>query len=123
MKKRTVILIAAAIAAVIGSILYFLLDRGDRTFSWLAFALALAGAASTLLPIKTKLAFGPIIPTAFYAAAFGIVLRAALPSLSDVWNGVNFIGGNAVLGVTFAGVYLLCGILGCAACFLTAEKP
>ncbi|MBQ5987337.1 MAG: hypothetical protein IJL59_08720 [Clostridia bacterium] len=121
MKKRNLVLLIAAAIALLGSVLYLLLDRGDRTFSWLAFGLALGGAVITLLPLKTKLAFAPILPTALYAAAFGLVLRVALPSLSDVWNGVNFIGGNAVLGMTFAGVYLLCGILGCIACFMNGD--
>jgi hypothetical protein len=122
MKKRNLVLFTAAAIALIGSVLYLILDHGDRTFSWLAFGLALAGAALTLLPVKTKLAFAPLLPTALYAAAFGLVLRAALPSLSDVWNGVNFIGGNATLGMTFAGVYLICGILGCAACFMNSSS-
>lgn len=121
MKKRNLVLLIAAGIALLGSVLYLLLDRGDRTFSWLAFGLALGGAAITLLPLKTKLVFAPILPTALYAAAFGLVLRVALPSLSDVWNGVNFIGGNAVLGMTFAGAYLICGVLGCVACFMNGD--
>ena len=117
MKKRNLALLIAAAIALLGSVLYLLLDRGDRTFSWLAFGLALGGAAITLLPLKTGLAFAPILPTALYAAAFGLVLRVALPSLSDVWNGVNFIGGNAVLGMTFAAVYLIAAVAAVIACF------
>lgn len=66
----------------------------------------------------TRCKAAPLVPTAFYAAAFGLVLRVAVPSLSDVWNHVNFIGGNAALGMTFAGVYFVCAILGCISCFL-----
>ena len=51
----------------------------------------------------TRLKFAAFVPTAFYAAAFGVVLRVAVPSLSDVWNKVNFIGGNAAMGMAFAG--------------------
>ena len=61
MKKRNLVLFIAAAIALIGSILYLILDRGDRTFSWLAFGLALAGAVLTLLPVKTKLAFAPLL--------------------------------------------------------------
>lgn len=117
MKKRNLVLLIAAAIALLGSVLYLLLDRGDRTFSWLAFGLALAGTVITLLPLKTGLALAPILPTALYAAAFGLVLRVALPSLSDVWNGVNFIGGNAVLGMTFAAVYLIAAVAAVIACF------
>lgn len=115
--KGRIILLAAAALALVGSILYLILDNGDRTFSWLGFGLALGGAALTLLPLFLDPAVLPILPAAAYAAAFGIVLRAALPSLSDVWNKVNFIGGNAVLGMIFSGVYLASAIVACIACF------
>lgn len=92
------ILLAAAFVALAGAILYLVLDGGDRTFTILGFLLALAGAVSTILAVLTRLKFAPLVPTAFYAAASAFVLRLALPSLSDLWNKVNFIGGNAVLG-------------------------
>lgn len=115
--KGRIILLAAAALALVGSVLYLILDNGDRTFSWLGFGLALGGVALTALPLFLDPAVLPILPAAAYAAAFGIVLRAALPSLSDVWNGVNFIGGNAALGMIFSGVYLAAAILACIACF------
>lgn len=115
--KGRIILLAAAALALVGSILYLVFDKGDRTFTWLGFGLALGGVALTALPLFFDPAVLPILPAAAYAAAFGIVLRAALPSLSDVWNGVNFIGGNAVLGMVFSGVYLTAAILACIACF------
>ena len=124
MKKltiRSLMLLAAAVAALIGSVLYLVLDGTDQTFTWVGFALALAGAASTVLCF-TKLKFAPIVPVALYAAAFGFVLRLAIPSLSDVWNKVNFIGGNAVMGMTFSIVYLICALLSAAACFASAEQ-
>ena len=105
------LLLAAALAALAGAILYLVLDGEDRTFALPAFILALAGAVST-----------PLLPTALYAASAALVLRVALPSLSDVWNKVNFIGGNAALGMTFAGVFLFCALLGVAVCFMGTEK-
>ena len=116
------ILLAAAFVALAGAILYLALDGGDRTFTILGFLLALAGAVSTILAVLTRLKFAPLVPTAFYAAASAFVLRLALPSLSDLWNKVNFIGGNAVLGMTFAGVFLLCAVLGTVSCFAGTEK-
>ena len=92
------VLFAAALVALAGAILYLVLDGGDRTFTILGFLLALAGAVSTILAVLTRLKFAPLVPTALYAAASALVLRLALPSLSDLWNKVNFIGGNAVLG-------------------------
>ncbi len=114
--------LAAAVISLIGAVLYIVLDGSDRTFTILGFAFALAGAASTALVVFTRLKFAAVIPTALYAAAFGLVLRVALPSLSDVWNKVNFIGGNAAMGMAFSAVFLVCAVLGCAACFLGVNK-
>lgn len=124
-EKRTLgfyLSLAAAAVGLIGSVLYIVLDGSDRTFTLFGFALALAGAVSTALIVFTKLKFAPFVPMALYTAAFGMVLRAAVPSLSDVWNKVNFIGGNAAMGCAFAGVFLLCAVLGCVSCFLGTEK-
>lgn len=109
-------LIAGA-AALLGAILYIALDGTDKTFTVVGFALALAGAGSTALTVFTRLKFATFVPTAFYAAAFGVVPRVAAPSLSDVWNKVNFIGGNAAMGMAFAGVFFLCAVLGAVSCF------
>lgn len=116
--KGRILLLAAVAVALIGSVLYPILDGGDRTFSLLGLILAAVGAASTLLALFTELGFSPILPTALYAAAFAVVLRVAIPSLSDVWNHVNFIGGNAALGMSFAGVYFVAALLGVIACFV-----
>lgn len=116
-------LLAAAVVAVVGSALYLLLDGADKTFTWLGFGFALAGAASTVLCF-TKFQPAPFVTAVLYSAAFGFVLRVAVPSLSDVWNQVNFIGGNAAMGMSFSVVYLLCAVLAVVSCFAgTAEPP
>ena len=116
-----VLLILSALIAVIGSALYILLDGADKTFTWFGFALALAGAVSTAISF-TRFKPAPFFPAALYAAAFGFVLRVAIPSLSDVWNKVNFIGGNAAMGMAFSGVYFVCAVLAVSACF-TGTDP
>lgn len=114
--------LAAGMAALLGAILYVVLDGTDKTFTPIGFILALAGVAATALVVFTRLKFAPLVPTALYAAAFGVVLRVAVPSLSDVWNKVNFIGGNAAMGMTFAGVFFLCALLGVASCFAGVRR-
>ena len=114
-------LLIAAMVAIVGSVLYYLLDGSDKTFTWLGVVFALVGAISTMLCF-TKFKMASFATTTAYCAAFGLVLRVAVPSLSDVWNKVNFVGGNAVLGCLFAGVYLLCAVLAVAACFSGTEK-
>ncbi len=114
-------LVAAAVA-IIGCALYIILDGSDKTFVPAGALLAFAGAISIALVLFTRLSFAPFVPTALYAAAFGVVLRAAVPSLSDVWNKVNFIGGNAAMGMAFAGVFFICAVLGTIACFVGTDS-
>lgn len=116
------ILTAAAAIALIGSVLYLALDHGDRTFTWIGFGLAVLGAFLTVLPVLLKGKPWILLPAALYSAAFGLVLRVALPSLSDVWNHVNFIGGNAALGMTFAGIYLIAALAAATAAFLGVRR-
>lgn len=116
-----ILLLTAAIIAIAGSTAYYLLDGNDKTFTWLGVALALAGAVSTVL-CYSRFRLAPFVSVALYAASFGLVLRVAVPSLSDVWNKVNFIGGNAAMGMTFSCVYLFCAILAVCACFTGTDK-
>lgn len=115
-------LLAAAVVAVVGSVFYLVLDGADKTFTWLGFGFALAGAASTVLCL-TRFKLAPFVTASMYCAAFGLVLRVAIPSLSDVWNKVNFIGGNAAMGMVFSGVYLLCAVLAVVSCFAGTVDP
>ena len=62
------------------------------------------------------------VTAVLYSASFGFVLRVAIPSLSDVWNKVNFIGGNAAMGAIFSVTYLVCAVLAVIACFSGTEK-
>lgn len=124
MKKRNfgrILLLIAAVIALFGSVLYLVLDGADKTFSWLGFGFALVGAISMLLSF-TQFKLAPFITVVSYCAAFGFVLRVAVPSLSDVWNKVNFIGGNAAMGMTFSAVYLICAVLAVLACFAGTEN-
>lgn len=109
-------LLAAAVVAVTGSVLYYLLDGGDKTFTWLGVVFAVAGAASTVACF-TRFDPAGFVTAVLYSASFGFVLRVAIPSLSDVWNKVNFIGGNAAMGAIFSVTYLVCAVLAVISCF------
>ena len=93
----------------------------SATLTWIGFGLALLGALSAVISF-TQFQLAPFAPAVLYAAAFGFVLRVAIPSLSDVWNKVNFIGGNAVMGITFSCVYLVCALLAVWACFVGTDR-
>lgn len=120
-KDRTVgfyIGFCAAAIALVADILFIAIDFSDRTFSLAAFVLILIGALSVVLAVLTDLPFAPVLPAGCFIAGFALTLNAALPSLSDVWNGVSFIGGNAVLGMVFSAVFLLCAVASVTACFM-----
>lgn len=102
-------LVGAALALVT-DIVFIIGDHADRTFSLLAFALAFIGALSYLAVCLFDCRYLILLSGGLFIGAFAVELNTALPSLSDVWNGVNFIGGNAAFGTTVAAVFLLAAI-------------
>lgn len=119
-KNRTVtyyIGLGVAALSVIGAVAYIAADFGDKSFSTAAFVLMLIGGLSFAVVMFTGFAFAPIIPTVLYILGFALALNAALPPLSDVWNGVNFIGGDAFTGLTFTIIFAVCAVIAIAVCF------
>lgn len=124
-KKRTVgfyFTLGAAIIALVGAILYVICDASDISYSSLGFTMMLVGAITVLFTVFTDFSFAPVIPSIFYSAGFALTLDGALPSLSDVWNGVNFIGGNGILATIFAGVFLIADLFAIVGCFMNQRK-
>lgn len=117
--------LASAVLMLVFSIVYIAVDSSDRTFSILTFALALVGAviwiAYTLLDFKF-LDFLPILSCACYGVAFAQHLRLGLETLSDVWNGVNFVGGNPTMAITFIVLFGIGMITALVAAFMKEDK-
>lgn len=114
--------LAAALIALIGAILFVAIDGSDRTFTAAGFALMLVGALAEVVVIFADLKFVPFVSTALYIGGFALTINAALPSISDVWNGVNFIGGNATLGIIFSVTFFISALAGIVACFMSERK-
>lgn len=114
--------LVGACLSIVSAILWLVLDGADRTFDMLGFILMLVGGLSFALVIFTKFEFAPILPALCMVVGFALAINVDLPSLSDVWNGVNFIGGNAVLGTTFSAIFLVCAILETVCCFMKESK-
>lgn len=89
----------AVVLSVLGGVLYLLLV--------------------SFLPFK----FVPMIPAILYTAAFGYALQATLPPLSDVWNGVHFIGGFAYMGLFYTIRFFVCAVASIVSCFFSYYKP
>lgn len=115
--------LAASGVALVADVLFIALDGSDRTFSLAAFILMLVGALAIALPLFTRVKFAPLVQAALFIVGFALELNATLPSVSDLWNGVNFIGGNATLGIIFTAVFLLCTVASVVSCFMEQNKP
>jgi len=104
---------------------YVILFPGDRNFSLLTFCMILAGVGIEIAHVllnRKIFNFLPILSCAAYGVAFAQHLQLGLESLSDVWNNVNFIGGNAYLALTFIilfGIGLLAALV---AAFMREDK-
>lgn len=117
--------IAAAIFMLISDILYIALDFGDRTFSYLTFFLIMAAAVIDILMYiidKPVLDAASVITCAMYGVGFGKLLHLVLPTLSDVWNGVNFVGGNPKSAVLFSALFFIGTIAAIASRFMQQRK-
>lgn len=116
---------AAAVLILAFDIAYIASDYGDRTFSVLTFVLMLAGSVLMMiysfLNIKI-LDFIPAVSCILYGVGFGQHLILALESLSDVWNEVNFVGGNATLGAVFMGLFFVPMVVAVVAAFMREER-
>lgn len=120
-KDRTIgfwIGLGTAALAIISSVLYIAVDFGDKSFSIQAFVVMLIGGLSFALVMFTNFKTAALIPAVLYVIGFAFALDYTLPPLSDVWNGVNFIGGNATAGLSFTIIFLVCTVLSIVSNFM-----
>lgn len=106
-----------ALAAVLAAIAYIATDIGDRTFSWLVVALVFVGAALYLTSVFVRFPLLPLFSSFCFSAATAYSVYLMLPTLSDIWNNVHFIGGNPVQAVVFTSLFFLCDVTTMIACF------
>lgn len=117
--------LGAAVLFLISDIIFVAVDAGDRTFSYVTFALILVGAAIEIVSVFFDykfLDFLPVVSCACYGVAFGMHLYLGLPTLSDRWNGVNFVGGNGDAVITFAILFGIGLVAALAACFMKRRR-
>lgn len=114
--------LVGALIAMITDVVFVIGDHADRTFSVLAFILMLLGALVYAVWLVKDFKFIPLVSGGLFVGGFAVELYTVLPSLSDVWNGVNFIGGNAVFGSIVMGLFLVSTICMIIACFGDRER-
>ena len=124
-KNRTVgfwIGLAAAFLMLIADIIFIITDYSDRTFSMVTFILILIGVAGEVLIIVKDFKFAPLLPSICFGVAMSIHFYVGLPTLSDVMNGVNFIGGDPNAVIMFGVVFLIGTFFAIASCFMKQSK-
>ena len=114
--------LAAAVVAFAGSIYYIIQSNIDECFNVLFFIAMMVGVVAVILNCFFRLNFLLVIAGCLWGASFGVSVYSMLPTLSDVWNGVNFIGGNLAAYCAYTIISALCAIGGIVVCFIGADK-
>ena len=113
-KKSVVqyILYAVSLAGIVADILFPIVDGSDQTFTQGCFLFVLIGSCLGLLDFFFDYgglcAWGAAL---CYIVGCGFHLSEALPSVSDLWNGVNFIGGNQEAAIAFGICFLAIALI------------
>ena len=111
------------LVGLVADIVFIAADYGDTTFTVGCFVCALVGSVIGLSDFFRS--FDGIalwLASLLYLAAFAFHMSATLPSLSDLWNGVNFIGGNQYLAIAFAVIFGVIAIALVVFNFFRSEK-
>lgn len=114
LKEKTVAQYACytlLLAGLIVDIAFIAVNGGDQTFTIGCFVCVLLGSLIGLADLFVRIDSVPVFAASLlYACACAFHLHAALPSISDLWNGVNFIGGNQSAAIGFGIVFLVIAV-------------
>lgn len=119
--KNTSILYKIGLAGVLLSILsviaFIVTDLGDRTFSWFIVALVLTGSMLYVAKLFINFPLLTLLSSFCFSVATAYSIYLMLPTLSDIWNNVHFIGGNPVQTIVFTSLFFLSDVTTMIACF------
>lgn len=115
--------LVASVLMLVGDVVFIIVDGDDRTFSFITFGLILAGVVCQALVVFFDWKVMPLLCAVCFGTALSYHLFLGLPTLSDVVNGVNFIGGDPVAVVVFGGVFAVGTLLTLCASFMNQRKP
>lgn len=100
--------------ALVTLIYYMIQSLADDAFMVSVLLLLIAGIACEILLLFKDFKFLPLLTASSYGVALAIIFSAALPTYSDLANGVNFIGGNAAAYTAYLiliGISAICAIV------------
>ena len=100
---------ALCLVSLIVDIVFIAVDVGDVTFSTGCFVCVLVGSLIGLADLFTDKTAGVflLVASMLFSAGLAFHLYAGLPSLSDLMNNVNFIGGNQAAAIGFGIVFIV----------------
>ncbi len=109
-KKKPFVLKIAYIAMavmLISDIVFLIINGKDQTFDIRCFILLMVGSVIGLLSLKILSNVLLWVTSILYSIAVAFHLYVGLPSISDLWNNVNFIGGNQEISIVFGIIFTL----------------
>lgn len=112
----------AACLMLAADIVFIIFDYRDRTFSFVTFGLIIAGFAAELLVLIKNYYFAPLLSSICFGVALSMHLYLGFPTLSDVVNGVNFIGGNPQAVIIFGIAFAIGTVASLISCFMNQSK-
>ena len=124
LQHRTKAFIIELIAAIIllGGLIYYLIQSNiDACFNVFYFLFVLLSIIAVVIHLFIRFEFLTVITAAMSGGACGFIVYDMLPTLSDVWNGVNFIGGNLEAYIAYTAITLIASIMLIVASFLGTE--
>lgn len=115
--------IAAAMAALAADIVYIATNYGDKTFSMAVFILVLAAAVMAVAAFVLPFADLSIISCLLLAGGAGMQCYVSMPTISDIWNNVVFVGGDRLAAVLYLVLFCVCALALVVSQFLRQRKP
>lgn len=112
----------AVLFALVSVIVFCITDSSDRTFSWITFGLIFAGSILEIVNIVKGWEILPLLSAVSIGAGMSWHLYIGFPTLSDIMNGVNFVGGNANAVIIFGILFLISTILEIVVCFTDSKR-
>lgn len=116
------VLYAVCLVGIIIDIIFLIIDGSDQTFVQGCFILVPLGSCIGLLDLFDYEGFCIWGAALCYIAGVGFHLLEALQSVSDMWNGVNFIGGNQESAIAFGCCFIEITIVLIVLNFLNGKK-
>ena len=114
--------LASILPAIAMLIYYCMQSTADGCFEVSIVLLLAAGIVLELVYFFIKFDVLPMAASVAFGVALGLMLYYALPTFSDIWNNVNFIGGNAEAYFIYLGILAVAFIVAVVPCFLIEKE-